>query len=68
MTPAITPRPILVPDPTDIDPLFPLPPPLLTETVARESKPCKHRKSKDATFCDRPTTSALQIKIDEHLL
>ena len=38
INPAKTRRPIHIPDPSDIDPPFPLPPPRLIETVARKSK------------------------------
>ena len=46
---------------------FPLPPRPRTEALARKSKSIKHQKSFNATFayCGRPTTSILQIRIDE---
>ena len=50
---ASTHRPIHIPDPFDIEPLFPLPPPHFTEIVARKSKSFKHRESIDAIFCDK---------------
>ena len=56
---------IHIPDPSDIDPPFPLPLPPLTKTVARKSDSFKHRKSIDAAFCDKQTTFALKIKIKE---
>ena len=53
-------------DTSDIDPPFPLPPPPLTKTVARESKISdQFTKSIYATFCVKQTTSALQIKMNE---
>ena len=53
---AIVPGPIHIPDPSDRDtPLFPLPPPPLTKVVPRKSKSFKHRKSFEATHCDKPT-------------
>ena len=51
ITPTSTPRPIHFSGSSDIDPPFPLPPPPLTKTVAREFKSFKHRKSLDGTFC-----------------
>ena len=54
-----------MPDPSDIDPIFPLPSPHLTKTVAREWKSSKFRKSIDATFCYKQTTFDLQVKINE---
>ena len=51
-------------DPSDIDPRFPLPSPLPTKTVPRKSNSFKHRKSFDANFCDKQSTSALRNKID----
>ena len=63
ITPAITHKPIHIPNPSDID----LPPILLplTKSGPRKSKSFKRRKSIDAKICDNPTTSALQNKIDE---
>ena len=63
--PAITPRTIHILDPSDIDPPFSIPPPVLTETVARRSKSFNHQNSIDATFCDKQTTFALENGIDE---
>ena len=65
ITLAYTPILIHYPDPLDIDTPLPLPPPPLTKFVARNSKIFKHRKSIDATFCEKQTTPALQNKIDE---
>ena len=50
ITPAHTSRPIHITVTSDIHPPFPLPPPLLTKTVAKTSKSFKHRKSIDATI------------------
>ena len=62
ITPANTPRLIHIPDPSHIDLPFPLPPPLFTKLVIRKSNSFEHRKSFDATFCDKQTTSDLQKK------
>ena len=64
-TPTNTPRANFITDPSDNDPSFPIPPPLLIKTVARKSKSFKHRTSIDPTFCDKQSTSALQNKLDE---
>ena len=58
-------RPIGIPDPSDLDPPYPLQLPPLTNTVAGKSKSFKHRKSTDPIFCDQQTISALQKKIIE---
>ena len=55
--PTNTPRPILIPDPSDMDPL--------TKNVARKRKSFKYRKPIDAPFCDKQTISALQTNNDE---
>ena len=63
--PAVTHIPIHIPDPSDVDhPPFALPP-LLTKTSARNSKSFGDRKSLDATFFDKPTSSAQQTKMDK---
>ena len=64
ITPATKPRAIHITDKSDKDLPLPLPPPPLTKTVTRKSKLFKHRKSIDATFCGKQTTSALQNVID----
>ena len=64
-----TPRPYLIPEPSDVDyPPFPLPPSFLTKYVARNSNSFKRRKSFDATLCDKPSTSALLTKNDDPAL
>ena len=66
ITPAITHRRIHIPIPSDIDPPpFPLTPPRLTKAIAGNSKSFKRREFIHATFCDKPTSSAEQNKIDE---
>ena len=68
ITPAITFRPRHILDPSVIEPSFPSPTPPLTKTVARKSNSFKHRKSIDATFCDKQTTRLCKIKLMNHLL
>ena len=61
-------RPILFPDPFDIDPTpAPLSPPPWTKTLAKKTICSKHRTRFDATNSsyDEPTTSVLQKKVDE---
>ena len=70
VSPAITPititRPIHIPGPSDKDPTpFPLRTPSNTKFVTRRTESFKHRKSVDATSCDKPTSSSLQNKIDK---
>ena len=65
-SPDITPRHNRISDLSDIDPSpFPFAPPPLTKTVDRKSQLFEDQKSVDITFFDKPTTSALQNKVDE---
>ena len=68
ISPSITPQPIHILAPSDIDtPLFPLLAPSLTKAVTRSSEFSKHQMSFDATSlsCDKPITFVLQKIIDE---
>ena len=65
INPDITRRDIYIRDPSDADSPFVLPHPPLTKIVAKKSKSFKYRKSFDAIFNDKPTTSALQKEIHE---
>ena len=60
------PRPNHFLDPFDkYLPPFALPPPPANNIIARRSNSFKHRKSIDATICDKQTIYALQNKNDE---
>ena len=66
ITPDLTPTRANILHPSIIDPLpFTLPPTPLARTAARKSKFSRHQRSFDATFCHKPTISALQNKIQE---
>ena len=68
VAPGITARTTHKRDPSESPP-FPLPPPALTETVARKWKSHEHPESFDATISlsDNRTTSILQNENNEPL-
>ena len=64
ISPAIASRALCIPDPTNINPSpIALSPPPFTKFVARKSKSFANRQIFEATLCDKPTISALQVDL-----